>query len=319
MTDTGRIPVIIDCDPGHDDMVALILALGNPKLDVKAITNVAGNKVMEKVNRNTLYILNWCGVDHVPVAAGAERPLVREYARKDTDGCHGITGLDGFAFPEDNPLELSPKRAIELMADVVRSSEKKVTFICTGPLTNMGLFLRAFPDLKDRIERISLMGGTCHFVLTEPFMEFNTYLDAEATKIVFESGIPITMYGYDVTYTVLYHDDFLERLRGIGNRTGEMMAELLKEFEIMHNRVWIDLGGGPVHDACAVAGVIDPSVITESDRMYVQIPLQAGPLSGATVCDYAHRSGKPENVEVVFRMDNEKFFRMVEESAANLK
>ena len=227
MTDTGRIPVIIDCDPGHDDMVALILALGNPKLDVKAITNVAGNKVMEKVNRNTLNILNWCGVDHVPVAAGAERPLVREYARKDTDGCHGITGLDGFAFPEDNPLELSPKRAIELMADVVRSSEKKVTFICTGPLTNMGLFLRAFPDLKDRIERISLMGGTCHFVLTEPFMEFNTYLDAEATKIVFESGIPITMYGYDVTYTVLYHDDFLERLRGIGNRTGEMMAELL--------------------------------------------------------------------------------------------
>ena len=119
MTDTGRIPVIIDCDPGHDDMVALILALGNPKLDVKAITNVAGNKVMEKVNRNTLNILNWCGVDHVPVAAGAERPLVREYARKDTDGCHGITGLDGFAFPEDNPLELSPKRAIELMADVV--------------------------------------------------------------------------------------------------------------------------------------------------------------------------------------------------------
>ncbi len=314
-----RIPVIIDCDPGHDDMVALVLALGSEKLDVKAVTNVAGNKDMEKVNRNTLNILNYCGVTHVPVAAGAKRPLVREYTRKDTDGCHGLTGLDGFSFPEENPLRLSEKTAIEVMAEAVRNSEEKVSFICTGPLTNMGLFLRAFPDLADRIERISIMGGTCHFILTEPFMEFNTYLDAEATKIVFESGIPLTMYGYDVTYTVLYHEDFLERLENIGNRTGEMMAKLLREFMALHNRVWIDLGGGPVHDACAVAGVIDPSVITESDRMYVQIPLQSGPLSGATVCDYAHRSGKPANVEVVFRMDNEKFFRMVEASAANLK
>ena len=314
-----KIPVILDCDPGHDDMVALVLALGNPRLDVKAITNVAGNKVMEKVNRNTLNILNYCGVTDVPVAAGAVRPLVREYARKDTDGCHGVSGLDGFAFPEENPLRLSEKRAIELMAEVVRSSEQKVTFICTGPLTNMGLFIRSFPDLLDRVERISIMGGTCHFILTEPFMEFNTYLDAEATKIVFESGIPITMYGYDVTYTVLYQDDFVEKLRSIGNRTGEMMSQLLREFKILHNRVWIDLGGAPVHDACAVAGVIDRSVITESEMMYVQIPLQSGPLSGATVCDYAHRSGKPANVEVVWKMDNEKFFSMVEASAKNLK
>lgn len=314
-----RIPVIIDCDPGHDDMVALVLALGSEKLDVKAITNVAGNKVMEKVNRNTLNILNYCGVDHVPVAAGAERPIVREYARKDTDGCHGATGLDGFDFPKENPLRLSEKRAIEVMADVVRNSEKKVTFICTGPLTNMGLFLRAFPDLHEKIERISIMGGTCHFILTEPFMEFNTYLDAEATKIVFESGIPLTMYGYDVTYSVLYHEDFLEKLENIGNQTGDMMAKLLKEFMGLHNRVWIDLGGAPVHDACAVSGVIDPSVITKSEMMYVQIPLQSGPLSGATVCDYAHRSGKPANVEVVFAMDNEKFFDMILKSASNLK
>ena len=152
---SDRIPVILDCDPGHDDMVALVLALGSDRLDVKAITNVAGNKAMEKVNRNTLNILNWCGVEK-EVAAGAVRPLVRPYNRTDTDGCHGLTGLDGFDFPADNPLKLSKRRAIEVMADVVRHSPEPVTLITTGPTTNVGLFLglsgphsQHRPDLHD--------------------------------------------------------------------------------------------------------------------------------------------------------------------------
>ena len=117
-----KIPVIMDCDPGHDDMVALVLALGSSRLDVKAITNVAGNKVMEKVVRNTLNILNYCGVEK-EVAAGAKRPLVREYLRTDSEGAHGISGLDGFDFPVDNPLKVSERTAIEVMADVLRTSE----------------------------------------------------------------------------------------------------------------------------------------------------------------------------------------------------
>lgn len=315
---SDRIPVILDCDPGHDDMVALVLALGSDRLDVKAITNVAGNKAMEKVNRNTLNILNWCGVEK-EVAAGAVRPLVRPYNRTDTDGCHGLTGLDGFDFPADNPLKLSNRRAIEVMADVVRHSPEPVTLITTGPTTNVGLFLRAFPDLIPNIARISMMAGTCHFILTEPFMEFNAYLDAEATRIIFESGVPITMFGYDVTYSVLFRQDFTQRLLATGTRTGLMMQKLLDEFTVLHNKRWIDLGGCPVHDACAVAGVIDPTIVTRSEKMYVRIQTEPGPLSGATICDYQHRSGMEPNAEVVFAMDNQRFFDMVVESAAKLK
>lgn len=314
----NKKPVIIDCDPGHDDMVALVLALGSDKLDVRAITNVAGNKAMEKVVRNTLNILNYCGVEK-EVAPGAERPMVRAYTRTDDEGAHGVTGLDGFEFPPDNPLKVSERRAVEVMADIVRSSPQKVTLIATGPLTNIGLFLRAFPNLRDNIERISIMGGTCHFVLTQPFMEFNTYLDAEATKIVFESGVPITMFGYDVTYKVLMQRDVLERLESLGNRTGHMMHSLIEKFWELHNARWIDLGGCPVHDACAVGGVIDPTLITKSEPMYVEIQTEPGPLSGATICDWAHRSGKAPNVDVVFEMDNPRFFDLIVQSAGALK
>lgn len=313
-----KIPVIMDCDPGHDDMVALVLALGNSRLDVKAITNVAGNKVMEKVVKNTLNILNYCGVKK-EVAAGARRPLVREYLRTDTEGAHGISGLDGFEFPKDNPLRVSERTAIEVMADVLRTSEEKVTIIATGPMTNLGLLIRAFPDLcQEKIGRISLMGGTCHYILTKPFMEFNVFMDAEASKIVFESGLPVTMYGYDVTYHTLLEPEFLDKLEMVGNRTGYMVSSLLKAFSALHNKVWVELDGCPVHDACAVAGVIDPSIVTDSEPMYVQIPTEPGPLSGATICDYAHRSGKPANVEVVFGMDRDRFQDMILDSVKAL-
>lgn len=237
---------------------------------------------------------------------------MREYKRLDTDGAHGVSGLDGFDFPKENPLRCSSRPAIEVMADALRKSEEKVTMITTGPLTNMGLLIRAFPELcREKIEKISMMGGTCHYILTKPFMEFNVFLDAEASKIVFESGIPITMFGYDVTYRTLLPLSYLKQLDEVGNRTGHMVSSLLQTFARLHNQVWPSVDGCPVHDACAVAGVIDPGIVTRSEKMYVEIPLEAGDLSGATICDYAHRSGKTANVEVVFEMDREMLQDMV--------
>ncbi|MCI7640236.1 MAG: nucleoside hydrolase [Clostridiales bacterium] len=338
-----KIPVIIDCDPGHDDMMALVLAYGSNKLDIRAVTTVAGNNTIENTTRNALNVLNYIGAKDVPVAKGFQDPIVRTHkavmermaaARRETMTeeqrkeqskitgalAHGVTGLDGFSFPENNPKQIEPIRAVEMMAKVLRESQEKVTIIPTGPLTNVGLLIRAFPDLLPKIERISLMGGTSEFVLTRPFMEFNTLVDPEATKIVFESGVPITMYGYDVTYRVLCGVDTIDRMEALGNQTGKMAAALLRFFMERHNKNLKQLhlkDVTPIHDACAVAGVIDPSLVTESRMLHVDIETSGQYFDGATICDYAGCLGLPANVEVVYNMDTPRFLDMLVESAGN--
>lgn len=338
-----KIPVIIDCDPGHDDMMALVLAYGSNRLDIRAVTTVAGNNTIENTTRNALNVLNYIGAEEVPVAKGFQDPIVRSHktvmeklaaARRErmTDEqraeqsritgalAHGVSGLDGFDFPADNPKQLAPIRAVEMMAKVLRESEEKVTIIPTGPLTNVGLLIRAFPDLTEKIERISLMGGTSEFVLTRPFMEFNTFVDPEATKIVFESGLPITMYGYDVTYRVLCGEETLKRLEALENRTGKMAAALLRFFMERHNKNLKHLGlknVTPIHDACAVAGVIDPTLITKSRMLHVDIETSGQYFDGATICDYAECLGLPANVEVVYDMDTPRFLDMLVEAAGS--
>lgn len=338
-----KIPVIIDCDPGHDDMMALVLAYGSNRLDIRAVTTVAGNNTIENTTRNALNVLNYIGAEEVPVAKGFQDPIVRSHktvmeklaaARRErmTEEqraeqsritgalAHGVSGLDGFDFPADNPKQLAPIRAVEMMAKVLRESEEKVTIIPTGPLTNVGLLIRAFPDLTEKIERISLMGGTSEFVLTRPFMEFNTFVDPEATKIVFESGLPITMYGYDVTYRVLCGEETLKRLEALENRTGKMAAALLRFFMERHNKNLKHLGlknVTPIHDACAVAGVIDPTLITKSRMLHVDIETSGQYFDGATICDYAECLGLPANVEVVYDMDTPRFLDMLVEAAGS--
>lgn len=327
-----KIPVIIDCDPGHDDMMALVLAYGSPALDIRLVTTVAGNKPIELVTKNCLNVLHYIGADHIPVAVGAESPLVRPKdhvngqlmeLRRNTesiqDGAHGKTGLDGFTFPEDNPKKPLEKGAVEAMADVIRESGEKVTVIPTGPLTNIALFIKCYPDLVPKIEKLSLMGGTCKFVFTRKYMEFNTFMDPEATKIVFESGIPIDMYGYDVTYSVLYDNKAIERIRSIKNQTSRMVADLLETFMYRHNNAfkWLGLKDVcPIHDACAVAGVICPELITRSQEMHVDIQTDGTIFDGATVCDEEEVFGGEKNARVMFLMDTGRFIDLLVESCA---
>lgn len=315
----NRKPVIIDCDPGHDDMVAMVLAIGSEVLDVKAVTCVPGNKPLNKVVKNALHVVDYIGSDCI-VAGGAESALVNvTYETDISTAFHGESGLDGFEFPK-NDKKASSKNAIEVIADVLRNTEEKVTIIATGPLTNVALMIRALPNLMDKVECISLMGGTCNFLFEKPFMEYNTYTDPEASKIVFESGIPITMYGYDVTYTALYDNDFINKIEDIGNETSIMVAALMRKFMTLHNKAFLDLGGCPVHDACAVAGVIDPSVIIDVRPMNVTIDTKSEYLYGATICDYDNRlKDAKKNANVVFRLNNEKFFDMIYNSVKNLK
>lgn len=339
----AKIPVIIDCDPGHDDMMALVLAYGSKKLDIRAVTTVAGNNTIYNTTQNALNILHYIGADEVPVAMGYQDPMVRSHAQQMENlatsrrkmrpqiatqegpkitgaAVHGKSGMDGFEFPTNNPKKVESLHSVEMMAKVLRESEEKITIIPTGPLTNVGFLLRLYPELKEKIERISMMGGTSEFVLTRPFMEFNTFVDPEATKIVFESGVPITMFGYDVTYRVLYDQATIDRLYALGNNTSKMVADLLVYFRENHNKSLSRLNLGdraPIHDACAVAGVIDPTLVTDVRSMHVDIALGGDTLDGATVCDYAGAlEFLPKNVDVVYNMDTQRFLDMLVEAAS---
>lgn len=340
MNEGKKTPVIIDCDPGHDDMMALVLAYGSKQLDIRAVTTVAGNNTIANTTNNALNVLHYIGADEIPVAMGYQNPIVRNHketmermqlrrGRKVDEAnniagasVHGVTGLDGFIFPKDNPKKAEVIRAVEMIARVVRESEDPITLVPIGPLTNIGLFIKAFPDLIHKIKRISMMGGTCEFVLSRPFMEFNTFVDPEATKIVFESGIPITMFGYDVTYSVLYNKHTIEEIEAIGNKSSVMVKSLLDTFMERHNGSLSHLKFKdvcPVHDACAVAGVIDPKLVTESKMIHIDIETSGTYFDGATVCDVVGALGQKPNVEVVYRMNNEKFLSLLVNAVRNCK
>ena len=338
-----KIPVIIDCDPGHDDMMALVLVYGSGRLDIRAVTTVAGNNTIENTTNNALNVLHYIGADEIPVAMGYQDPIVRshkavmkkmaesrksrmtseqqkEQAQITGALAHGVSGLDGFVFPSDNPKKVEKIRAVEMMAKVLRESKEKVTLIPTGPLTNVALLIRAFPDLVPKIEKISMMGGTCEFVLTRPYMEFNTFVDPEATKIVFESGVPIDMYGYDVTYKVLCGEKTLRKMEALENQSGKMASTLLRFFMERHNHSLKHLGlkdVTPIHDACAVAGIIDPTLITDARMLHIDVETGGTYFDGATVCDYAQCLNLPTNVNVIYNMDTPRFMEMLVEAASN--
>ena len=308
-----KIPVIMDCDPGHDDAIALIMAHASEELEIKAVTTVAGNQTVEKTTLNALKILSFIGAD-VPVAKGSAKPLFRELIT--AASVHGETGLDGPSIPPPI-LKLSPMSAIELMAKTVRESKDKITLIPTGALTNIALFFITYPELKNRIERISLMGGSCFGGNWTPSAEFNILVDPEAADIVFKSGIPIIMSGLDVTHKAIITVEDNERFRRIGTKTAVLVAELLDYFVKFHDNNF-NFGGSPLHDPCAVAWLMKPSLF-ESRMCHVDIETQGRYTTGCTVVDYWDVLKKEKNVEVLFNIDREGFIDLIAESVEKLR
>ncbi|GMQ63060.1 pyrimidine-specific ribonucleoside hydrolase RihA [Vallitalea maricola] len=299
-------PVIIDCDPGHDDAIALLLALGSEKLDVKGITTVAGNQTGDKTINNALRVLSYLDI-HKEVAKGATKPLIRDLIT--AAEVHGESGLEGPELPEPS-FEKSEKSAIELMYEIINQSKEKVTLIPTGPLTNIANLFLAYPSVKDNIEEIVLMGGACFGGNWTPAAEFNILVDPEAADIVYRSGLPVTMCGLDVTHKAQVLGDETERIRSIGNKASKLVAELLDYFAIFHMNPNFGFDGPPLHDVCAVAYVIDPSIFT-TKKHNVEIDISGELTVGATVVDYYDTSGKEKNVNVVFDLDREKFIDML--------
>ncbi|MEU4694892.1 nucleoside hydrolase [Actinoplanes sp. NPDC023714] len=300
------IPVILDCDPGHDDALALLLAAGDDRLDLLGVTTVAGNQTLDKTTRNALRILALAGVTDVPVAAGCERPLVGDL--EVAADIHGSTGLDG---PElDVPMPPSADvHAVELMRRLVTGSPEPVTLIATGPLTNVAMLLRTHASVLPLIKRIVFMGGSTERGNTTPYGEFNIVTDPEAADIVLRSGLPITMIGLNVTHQARATPSVIAGFRDKGSRIGAICAELMTFFAGTYLRVF-GFEDPPVHDPVAVAAVIDPSLVTLIPAPVV-VELAGVHTRGATVVDLHGRTGLPANVDVAVGLEVAGFWRLM--------
>jgi inosine-uridine nucleoside N-ribohydrolase len=299
------IPILLDCDPGHDDAIALLLALASPELELLGVTTVSGNQTLEKTTANAIRVLEFVGRGDVPVAAGADHPLVRE--RETAAHVHGETGLDGPALP---PPERSPvdQHAVEFLADQIAASETPVTLIPTGPLTNVALLLARHPEAAARLERIVLMGGSIAEGNVTPAAEFNVWADPEAASRVFSSGLDVTMVGLDVTHKALMTPKHAEQLRSAG-RTGTMVAELYDFFSIYHREVY-GMDAAPIHDAVAVAHVVRPDLVETVER-HVAVDCESELCRGRTVVDLWSRTGNAPNAHVAVDIDGDAFLELL--------
>ncbi len=246
-------PIIIDCDPGHDDAIALLMAAASPEIDLLAVTCVAGNAPLTHTQVNARTILTVAGTHDVPVAAGLDRPLTR--ALVTAANVHGSTGLDGPALPAPT-VELDPRHAVDLIIETLAAATRPITLVPTGPLSNIAVALRRAPELREKVARIVLMGGAIAEGNITPSAEFNIYVDPEAAHIVFTSGVPLTMIGLDVTHKALVAPADVAAIRALGTQVGTMVAELLDYFAGFHRDLY-GWDGAPLHDPCCVAALIE--------------------------------------------------------------
>lgn len=299
------LPIILDGDPGHDDAIAWVLAEASRRTDnradIRAITTVGGNVSLDKTTYNALRVCTLLGIKDVPIAAGAPHPL--RTALMSAPSVHGESGLDGPALPEPE-VSLCGLSAVSLMKKVLEDSSEKVTIVSTGPLTNTAALLLAHPECREKIERISLMGGGVGFGNWTPAAEFNILVDPEAADVVFKSGIPIIMSGLDVTERALMYPEDFQRIKEIGNPVSDIVWQWLEFFYKFHKN--LGYAGAPMHDPCAVMVLLHPEIFTIKDY-YVQIETKGEYCRGATVADVRDNLKMKPNASCVLGLDRDRF------------
>jgi inosine-uridine nucleoside N-ribohydrolase len=304
--------IVLDCDPGHDDAIALLLALASPEVELLGVTTVHGNQTLEKTTANALKVLELAGHSEIPVAPGAERPLRREaYVAAYV---HGESGLDGPVLPPPR-TEPVDEHAVDFLARVVLASSEPVTLVPTGPLTNIGLFLARHPQAAAGVQRIVLMGGAIGEGNVTPAAEFNIWCDPEAADRVFSSGLDVTMIGLDVTHKALVGPAHAEQLRGSG-RVGQVVAELLEFYGRFHRETY-GWDGSPIHDAVALAHAFRPDLV-ETVRTGVRVDCDGELGRGRTNADLRGRMGWEPNAEVGVDIDADGFVALLLERIAAL-
>jgi inosine-uridine nucleoside N-ribohydrolase len=302
--------VVLDCDPGHDDAIAILLAAASPAVDLEAITTVAGNQTVDKTTLNARRVCSVAGITDVPIAAGCDRPLVRE--RIVAGEIHGASGLDGVDWDEPT-VETDPRDGVELLIELARREDRRpLTVVAVGPLTNVATALQRAPDLAGRIDRISIMGGAMGLGNWTPSAEFNIYADPEAAEVVLTSGVPVTLVPLEVTHLALATEPVLERIAALGTPVARMSEALLRFFTDTYREVF-GFPAPAVHDPCAVAAIIDPSMVP-TRHLNVAIDTASALSAGRTVVDVYGTTGREPNADVAVRLEVERFWDLVLEA-----
>ncbi|EGO9686514.1 ribosylpyrimidine nucleosidase [Escherichia coli] len=273
--------IILDCDPGHDDAIAIMMAAKHPAIDLLGITIVAGNQTLDKTLINGLNVCQKLEIN-VPVYAGMPQPIMRQQIV--ADNIHGETGLDGPVF-EPLTRQAENTHAVKYIIDTLMASDGDITLVPVGPLSNIAVAMRMQPAILPKIREIVLMGGAYGTGNFTPSAEFNIFADPEAARVVFTSGVPLVMMGLDLTNQTVCTPDVIARM---------------------------ERAGGPVHDATCIGYLINPDGI-KTQEMYVDVDVNSGPCYGRTVCDELGVLGKPANTKVGITIDTDWFWGLVEE------
>ncbi|WIK88949.1 nucleoside hydrolase [Varibaculum cambriense] len=298
--------IILDCDPGHDDAIAMLLAHANPEIELLAVTTVGGNQTLAKVSNNARRIATVYGMQSVPIAAGCDRPLVRK--AEVASAQHGESGLDGVVLPEPQPLV--DQHAVDLIIDIIMRHEPgEITLVPTGPLTNIAMAVRKEPRVVERVREVVLMGGGYHEGNWSAVAEFNIKVDPEAAHIVFNEPWEVVMVGLDLTHQALATAEVTAKIRTLGGPVAQFVLDLF----VFLRRAYQDsrgFGFPPVHDPCTIAYLIDPTIV-ETVRVPIDIELRGDLTAGMTVADFREPAGEDCHTQAATHLDFERFWDLV--------
>jgi purine nucleosidase len=298
-------PCVLDCDPGHDDAIALLLAAAHPALDLRAITTVGGNGVLEAVTLNARRVCTLAGIRGVPVAAGAAGP--RRGVLEPAADVHGKSALDGPPLP-DPDFDLDGRPGVDLLADILRAAGEPVTVLATGPLTNVAELVER-DGMAGAIREVVWMGGSTERGNRMPYAEFNAWVDPDAAAVVLASGVPFTMVGLNLTHQARATPDVIARMRAFGTPLGDTVAGWLEYFGANYRELF-GHDAAPVHDPCAVALVAEPGCVRAVDA-FLAIETRGEWTRGATVADLGGRMRRPPNARVAVELDVPRFWDAV--------
>lgn len=306
LVSTLFLDLLIDCDPGVDDAIALLLAFGSPELRVKGIVTVGGNVPLVHTQTNARKICELAQVREILVYAGCDRPLLRSLTT--AEYVHGATGLGQVSLPEPT-IALQSQHGVDLIIETLMASEQPMPIATLGPLTNLAVALAKSPEIVNNISQVVMMGGAVTHGNITPSAEFNIYCDPHAAQMVLNSGVPIVMMGLDITHQAIATPERLAKIRQIGEPIGTLVATLLEDYS-HHDIQQYGFAGAPLHDPCVIAYLIDPSIFTVRP-CFVEVELQSEASIGRTVVDWYHGSGKPKNVQVVASIDSDRFYQLL--------